>query len=128
MGKENRTDSWTTKTREILKKIGLNECWERQYTEEAEEKWNKRIKSAIENKENVKWEEERKKSSRLRTYNKIKERREVETYMDNRDVVGRSIMGRLRAGANFLRIDTGREMGEERNERICRTCHKEIED
>merc|ERR1712154_436142 len=77
---------------------------------------------------NAKWEEERKKSSRLRTYNRIKERREVEIYLDNRDVVGRSIMGRLRAGANFLRIDTGREKGEERNERICRTCQKEIED
>merc|ERR1712165_203750 len=38
------------------------------------------------------------------------------------------IMGRLRAGANFLRIDKGREKGEDRDERICRTCLKEIED
>merc|ERR1739844_643592 len=97
-----RKDSWTTKTREILKKIGLNECWERQYTEETEEKWNKRIKSAIENKENVKWEEERKKSSRLRTYNKIKERREV--YLIWMTLENRRIMLRLRYWRKILRM------------------------
>merc|ERR1711994_563433 len=71
---------------------------------------------------------EREKSSRLRTYNKIKKKRKMEKYLESNDVVGRSIMGRLRAGANFLRIDKGREKGEDRDERICRTCLKEIED
>merc|ERR1712038_617758 len=106
-----------------IKTIGLQECWESQYTEETEEKWNKKIKTALENMENKKWETEREKSSRLRTYNKIKKKRKMEKYLESNDVVGR-----IRAGANFLRIDKGREKGEDRDERICRTCLKEIED
>merc|ERR1711994_1120018 len=101
---------------------------ESQYTEETEEKWNKKVKTALENMENKKWETEREKSSRLRTYNKIKKKRKIEKYLESNDVVGRSIMGRLRAGANFLRMDKGREKGEDRDERICRICLKEIED
>merc|ERR1712228_1015981 len=80
------------------------------------------------NLENKKWKMEKEKSSRLKTYNKIKKERKMEKYLENKDIVGRSILGRLRAGANFLRIDKGREKGEDRDERICRTCLKEIED
>jgi len=78
--------------------------------------------------ENEKWEKERQMSSRLKRYNKIKKKKGIEKYLENKDVVGRSIMGRLRAGANFLRIDKGREKGERRDERICKTCLKGIED
>lgn len=44
------------------------------------------------------------------------------------DVVGRCILGRLRSGANFLRIDEGRKKGEKPEERRCRTCWEGIED
>merc|ERR1711953_853631 len=75
-----------------------------------------------------KWRRGKEKSSILKTWDKIKKERKMEKYLENKDIVGRSILGRLRAGANFLRIDKGREKGEDRDERICRTCLKEIED
>ena len=88
----------------------------------------KKIEAALENKEKEKWEKETGESSRLKTYKRIKKRKGAEKYLENKDVVGRSIMGRLRAGANFLRIETGRKKGEKPEERICRTCIKGIED
>ena len=60
--------------------------------------------------------------------NTRKKKRRVEKYLENKDVVGRCIIGRLRAGAIFLRIDKGREKGEKPDERICRTCLKGVED
>ena len=68
--KENRKDSWTAKTKEILKDIGLYESWESQYTAETAEKWEKKIEETLENKEKEKWEKESEKSSRLKTYKK----------------------------------------------------------
>merc|ERR1712226_272455 len=74
------------------------------------------------------WKIEKENKPKLRTYNIIKKQRGVEKYLEVRDVVGRCILGRLRSGTNFLRIDKGRERGESKEEGKCRTCWEGIED
>jgi hypothetical protein len=100
--------------------------------------WNKVIDSAIQQREQQRWQQECASKPKLRTYITIKKVLEMEQYLIDEDVhtstvqrLGRIQLTRLRCATNVLRIERGRW---ERpflpsSERVCQCCHNgEVED
>ena len=50
---------------------------------------------------------------------KVKKERKFEEYLQSDDRKGRRLLAKLRSGTNFLRIETGRRKGLNREERVC---------
>ena len=69
-------------------------------------------------------------SNRLRRYNKYKENNEQETYISIiKNKSYRETLSRFRLSSHQLEIGTGRYVGLERDERLCRKCNtRTIED
>ena len=53
---------------------------------------------------------------------------EFEQYLEIADEAGRKALARLRSGSNELRVETGRQEGLRRGERVCWFGCKEVED
>ena len=115
-------------TRELLKELGLGENWSKQKVEVSEEEWNRIINMKIQEREEVKWNKKMEQRSKLRTYIKVKDKLEIEGYLKNKDVEGRRMMARIRSGTNKLRIETGRHIGLDKENRTCWFGCGKIED
>jgi hypothetical protein len=109
-------------------KIWMEEEWKQQGWEGTQEEWEDRTDAVVKIWAEKQWNEERKNMVKLRMYRRVKKEKGWTGYLEDEDIVGRSLMGMLRAGTSWLRIEKGREKGLRRVERVCRVCGKEVED
>ena len=74
-----------------------------------------------------KWKNEVSLKPKLRTYAKIKHNLETENYLHiNLSRSQRSLISQLRCGILPLRLETGRYVGEEIDERVCTMCDERV--
>jgi hypothetical protein len=85
--------------------------------------WKNTVKKQVHIKEEKEWKVVLTTSPKLRTYNKIKDKLELEYYLTNSDnVKGTQFLTSLRTGTNVLSIETGRWKGTSVDERKCKIC------
>ena len=79
------------------------------------------VKKLLKKKEEE-WRERMEKKSKLRLYIQLKSKLVMEEYVSELDRSKRKQLAMLRGGTNYLRIERGRWVGEEVEERVCRVC------
>merc|ERR1712141_674441 len=112
--KRGRINSWAHQTKRTLKKYNMEKYWKQQLP--------------ILTEEEALWNNTRLNSSKLRIYNSLKTKKNWDDILEEQDILAKAITLRLKAGANFLQIDKGRQNKTERKERICQGCKEQIED
>jgi len=115
------TKTWCKYTRDLLKKLRLEEEWRREAVG-SEAEWNELIRKRIHMREEVKWRAKCLKRPKLRTYCKLKKDLEVEPYLEVYHRVGIPELVKIRGGTNRLRIEQGRYVKESLEQRVCRCC------
>jgi len=115
--------SWNKGTQAILERLGLEEYWERQSVDLSLEEWTGLIEKQILKKRKEIWEQERRKKSCLKLYNKIKTVWGRENYLDYMDPKGGKIMAQLRSSYSFLKENTERHKKGALNT-ICQQCYR----
>jgi len=65
---------------------------------------------------------------KLKVYNRVKKEKGWAKYLENENIVGRSLLAMLRARTSWLRIEKGREDGLRMVNRVCRVCRMNVED
>ena len=126
--KIHQAGSWSQGTRWILEEYGLEEAWQEQDTGGTWKEWADKVDAAVEAKDAKQWKEECERKVKLEGYRNVKTERGTARYLTAHDQMGRCLMARLRGGTNWLRIEQGRYVGEDREERTCRVCGQGIED
>ncbi len=95
---------------------------------EKKDEWNRLIEERIQNREQKLWWKTVNERPKLRTYRKVKTILTFEDYLKNNDEKGRRLLAKIRSGTNFLRIETGRRKGIDKNNRICWFGCRAVED
>ena len=80
------------------------------------------VRKLIKRKDEDEWREEMNKKRKLRLYSRIKTRLQLEDYVVELDREKRRQLTMIRGGTNYLRIETGRWVGEREPERLCKMC------
>jgi len=70
------------------------------------------VRKLIKRKDEDEWREEMNKKRKLRLYSRIKTRLQLEDYVVELDREKRRQLTMIRGGTNYLRIETGRWVGE----------------
>ena len=117
--KRKTRNCWTAYTKKILIELGLREAWEKQEAKENKEEWNRLIFDRIQDREQKNWRKRMTEKPKLRTYRKVKRKLEIEEYLKSQDKKGRRALAKLRSGTNCLRIETGRHVGLNKEDRKC---------
>ena len=109
--KVNEDKTWSSRVRKLLKKMDLIRYWKTQMITETEDEWNKVVEESINRHRDSEWRRSVEAGKKLDTYRMLeKKTQKKEEYLDNlRDVVGRSLIFKMRSGSNFLEVDKGRE-------------------
>jgi hypothetical protein len=122
------TKTWCKYTRDLLGELYLEEVWQTEAVG-TEEEWNKLVRERIHEREEVKWRTQCLLRPKLRTYCKIKKDLIFEPYLQMHHRGGIPELAKIRGGSNRLRIEQGRYVKEQVNERVCRCCASgEVED
>ena len=119
---------WIGMTKKLLRELGLEEHWNRQYIEESKGMWGKLIWEKIQEREERQWWEDVCSKPKLRTYKEVKKKLVREKYLSSQETKGRRALARIRSGCNELRIESGRQAGEEIKDRICWFGCNKVED
>ena len=122
---DNGIKNWCSYTHVLLKLVGLEEWW---HNNRVELDYSKQVYLAVRKWENEIWKEGVASKTKLKIYSRLKSKIGYENYLDSKDVRGRRLMTKLRGGSNGLRLETGRWVGLERNERLCELCYDGVED
>jgi hypothetical protein len=120
--------NWCEYTFSLLKELGMESLW---WTEKLDgaKKWNTRVYSMIQQREERRWKQAMASNVKLELYRQVKQKLKLELYLlDERSRPGRVEFGRYRSGSCSLRIDKGREEGLGREQRLCKLCSFGIED
>jgi hypothetical protein len=120
--------NWCEYTFTLLKELSMETVW---WTEnlEGSKKWNARVYSKIQEREERRWKQTMANNVKLELYRQVKQKLKLESYvLDERSRLGRIEFGRYRSGSCSLRIDQGREEGLGREQRVCKLCGFGIED
>ena len=112
----------------LLSKLKLETVWHAENVG-AEEEWNKFIRDKIHEREQIAWRTKCLMRPKLRTYVKLKTQLRTEPYLEVYHQGGIPELAKIRGGTNRLRIEQGRYVKEEVEERVCMFCEsKEVED
>ena len=115
-------------TKKLLRELGLEVHWNRQFIEESKKDWGKIIWEKIQEREERRWREGICSKPKLRTYKEVKKKLVREKYLSLEETKGRRALARIRSGCNELRIESGRQIGEEIKEIICWFGCNRVED
>ena len=133
---------WPAQIKADLHTLGLQHEWQRRTAFRSDEidEWRRIVKQEVTRRENSRWWREVNKSILLQLhYAVLKSSRPIprlvlEPYLtvphggwNDRVRLGRCALTRLRSGTSELRIHTGRFVGPQRAERICRLCADDVE-
>jgi hypothetical protein len=122
------TKTWCKYTRDLMKELHLEEQW---HTEQVgpEEEWNELIREKIHEREQIKWRTQCLTRPKLRTYSKLKKELKTEPFLRLYHRGGLPELVKIRGGTNRLRIEQGRYVKEEIEDRVCLYCDsKQVED
>ena len=141
---ERKTQNWCQGIHKLLVKYQLNQLWDNpsaindmQGIEDLEDQskkgylrfWKQIVRKQVQKIEELEWKEALKIRPKLRIYQLVKEKLELENYlMNHENRVGTTFLTSLRTGTNILRIEIGRWKREQKEERVCTICSGEIED
>ena len=119
--------NWAFQVKKILDSLGLSHLWR---LEPETEISYEAIKMRIFDQYNQTLTMEINNSSRLRLYSKYKENNEQETYLNLiKNKTYMQTLSRFRLSSRQLEIETGRHIGSDRDQRLCRKCNmRMIED
>ena len=119
--------NWAFQVKKILDSLGLSHLWR---LEPETEISYEAIKMRIFDQYNQTLTMEINNSSRLRLYSKYKENNEQETYLNLiKNKTYMQTLSRFRLSSHQLEIETGRHIGSDRDQRLCRKCNmRMIED
>jgi len=124
---------WCEQIKCDLAQVGMSDYWRRpeMMDDITIQQWGAKVRTAIKTKEAQRWWKEVNDRPILRTYITIREplKLSLQSYLtvphggwNDRKLLGRKALTRLRCGSNDLRIDTGRWEGLPADERLCIVC------
>jgi hypothetical protein len=122
MNEHKGVKNWCEDTKRILEWLGMGELWENE-AEVGKEEWKRVVCRKIHEYEWEEWRKGIEKKQKLAWYGRVKEGLWFEGYLENFDWHGRRSLCLLRAGCLRLREETGRWVGEAREQRVCRCCN-----
>jgi hypothetical protein len=114
---------WCAKVAQLVERYQLQqECAAGAKMKAAE--WNAAVREAVEAKEEEEWRAAVEASAGLEFYSRLKERLELEKYVDGgvRARKGAVLRTNLRGGCSELQVQVGKYEGTAREERLCRVC------
>jgi hypothetical protein len=127
--KSKSMNNWCRYTKKLLIELGMGEEWESEKLGKRSE-WMRRVKEEVGKRETGKWREGMEGKSKLDRYKVIKTELKYEKYLDcggTRAEVANFVQ--CRGGVAKLRVETGRWIGLQREERVCEFCESgEVED
>lgn len=127
-GKETLTDTWCVYTRQVMYDLHLHEEWRSENIPD-EDDWNELIREKIHEREEEEWRRACLAKPKLRTYCLLKKSLRTEPYLLTHHRGGVPELAKLRGGTNRLRIEQGRYVQENLEDRVCMCCEsKEVED
>jgi hypothetical protein len=122
-------NNWCRYTKKLLIELGFREEWE---SEELGKRnaWVSKVSKAVWKKETVKWKEGMQGKKKLDRYRVIKTELQYEQYLDcggTRAEIASFV--EWRGGVAKLRVETGRWVGLQREQRVCEYCNSgEVEE
>jgi len=120
-GEKKDKQNWCYWTWQALKQLHLEHIWESENFEIGRN-FDNLVRKLIKRKDEDEWREEMNKKRKLRLYSRIKTRLQLEDYVVELDREKRRQLTMIRGGTNYLRIETGRWVGEREHERLCKVC------
>ena len=122
-------ENWCTYTHLLLKKLDMDSVWVSEVVGGRKE-WSRVCFDKMRIWEEAEWNKRRASKPKLRLYNIVKSKLEIESYLNfevcNR--YGRKLLTQLRGGMSDLRVEKGRWEGEKLEKRLCRLCFRGVED
>ena len=125
---ETTQSEWLKTIHFLLKYLGMERCVQ-QVKEISFSQFQRECKTKLKEKIISEWGEQLKKqNSKLELYKEIKGKFEIESYLDNiPNYHLRKLITKFRCSDHKLEIETGRHKNTERKQRICKTCHLDVE-
>ena len=120
-------DNWCRYTKTLLAELGLEEHWDRGY-EGTRTAWKQLVVNRIRNREEEEWRRRMQHKGRLRTYSMVKQKLQIEQYLDITEGRARRLILEFRSGVNQLADELDRRKGIPREQLLCELCRVTIED
>src|SRR3569623_260696 len=117
-----RANDWCSRVRKTLISLNLGHVWVSELVGQ-ENDWKRVVKACLQEREEREWKQQLMEKRKLGLYRILKLTLQREEYLDNvAEADDRRLMTAMRSGTNTLRIETGRWVNEEAEERKCILC------